>query len=135
VAIFLATSNVADGDCLGNWAISNNSSPQCPATPAPAANTYTTSDIVDGPVPAGGGTVSNLEATVNTAPGVGNTHTVTVQNASTGTDLLSCQIIGTAVFCQNAGSAAVGAGAYVRVRVNHSAGAPTNSNFRVTFRY
>jgi hypothetical protein len=86
-------------------------------------------------VPAGGGTVSNLKATVSAAPGAGNTHTVTVQNASTGADLLSCAITGTATSCQNTGSAAVGSGEYLRVRVNQSAGAPGNSDHRVTFRY
>ena len=37
---------------------------------------------------------SNLEATVNTAPGTGDSHTVAVENNTTGATLLSCSISG-----------------------------------------
>ena len=56
-------------------------------------------------------------------------------NNTTGAVLLSCSITSAANFCQNTGTASVPAGNYLQVRARVLNGAPTNRNFRVTFRY
>jgi hypothetical protein len=101
-----------------------------------AVNTYSANGFLEGPVPSGGGTVTNLEAVVDTAPGVANGHTIDVMDNTTGTVLLSCQITGTNVFCINTGSASATAGDYLQVRMTNTTGGTSNAHsFRVTFRY
>jgi hypothetical protein len=130
----MATSSVANLDCLANALHETGASQACPA--AVAANTFTTeATFLEGPVPAGGGTVTNLVATVDVAPGGAATHTVAVMNNTTGAVLLSCVMTGTQTSCQNTGSAAVSAGQYLQVRVSNAGGAANNHSFRATFRY
>ena len=127
MATFYTTANVKTNECVGNLIFGVAGSAACPA--AVPANTYS-GDILflEGPVPAGGGTVTNLEVTTNTAvTGTGTWITDVIDN-TTGSILLSCTITaGTlgGVVCQNTGSASVTAGHYLEVRVTKGAGTPT----------
>ena len=112
--------------------------PGCPAQVT--ANTLSSSTFLEGPVPAGGATITNLEAVIDTAPGAGNTVTIDVVDNSAsagGTSLLSCTISGaSAVFCTNTGSASVAAGHYLELRyTNTVTGSPGAHGVRAVFRY
>src|SRR5262249_35910286 len=116
-------------DCL---ALIGYGSDGCEA-PTPA-NTYNNSKRLEGPVPAGGGTVTNLEVATDTAPGAGKTFVINVQDNTTGATLLSCSITVSRKTCTNTGSAPIPAGHYLQVQVTGlpTRGAPSS---RVTFRY
>ncbi len=129
----MTTSDATDLQCIGNVYFGTNKHASCPA--ATPANTYSAEvEFLDGPVPAGGGSVTNLEAVVNTAPTAGQSHVVEVMNNTTGTTLLSCTVTAGNSSCQNVGSAAVPAGHYLQVRIDNVGGA-SNRKWRVTFRY
>jgi hypothetical protein len=133
VTTWAVFSNVS-GVCLNNLSIGAAAgSAACPA--AIPANTLSANiTLVEGPVPAGGGTVTNLEAT-NSSTASGDWLAEVIDN-TTGTTLLSCTILntsGTSPFCQNTGTASVAAGHYLQVKVTTNSGG--NKNWRVTFRY
>jgi hypothetical protein len=133
VANFMSSSNVPNGECIGNIIFASNNHGGCPS--AVTANTFTSEvTFLEGPVPAGGGTVTNLEAVVNTAPTGTQSHTVTVLNNTTGATLLSCSITAGNTSCQSTASGSVPAGHYLQVRINNVNGA-SSRQFRVTFRY
>jgi hypothetical protein len=89
--------------------------------------------FLEGPVPAGGGTVTNVEATVNTAS-CSASHTVQIRNNTTGSVIVSRSITVGNTFCHNTSSAAVSPGQYLEVRIDLVSG-PSNRQFRVMFRY
>jgi hypothetical protein len=116
-----------------------NNAGACPA--AVTANTYSGElTFLEGPVPAGGGTITNLEATTNTAMTGTQSWTIDVIDNATGSVLLSCTINTTTSLsttaCQNTGSAAVAAGHYLQVKATKGGSPlPADKPFRVTFRY
>jgi hypothetical protein len=88
-------------------------------------------------VPAGGGSVSNLFARVNTAPATGQSYTVEVlDNGSPfSPTAISCSITAGNTTCTNTGaSASVSAGHYLQVKITNVGGAP-NKAFTVSFRW
>jgi hypothetical protein len=141
VATFFSTADVHNGECIGNSTFATNKHGACPAVVA--ANTYSADvQFLEGPVPAGGGTVSNLEATTDTAMTGSQSWTIDVidNTAPTAVVLLSCTINATTSLstttCQNTGSAAVAAGHYLEVKATKGGSPlPADKPFRVTFRY
>jgi hypothetical protein len=123
---------VASGNCLVNAAAGNGA---CPA--AVAVNTLSTSTSLLGPIPAGGATVTNLEAVTSAAASAANTATIAVINNSTGLAVLSCTINNVSLStraCQNTGSAFVAAGSYLQVKVTVT-GSGMLMQYRASFRY
>jgi hypothetical protein len=132
----MTTANSNGGECIGNITFASNQHSACPA----AVTTDYTNEVQDleGPVPAGGGSVTNLVGTTNNAVSGTGAWLIEVVDNNTGTTLLSCTIsVGTGgTSCQNTGSAAVSAGHYLMVRVSRSGSPlPSGSQFRVSFRY
>jgi hypothetical protein len=141
VALFLDTSNVSNNECIGNSRFNTNQSAACPS-PAAAADSFTSEiKYLEGPVPAGGGTVSNIEALIETPVTGAQTWTIEVVDNTTGSSLLSCTINTTtslsASACRSTGSAAVAAGHYLEVRSTKSQVTPVPGDraVRVSFRY
>jgi hypothetical protein len=85
-------------------------------------------------LPAGGGSVANLEVITDNAPTGAQTYVGTVVDNTTGSTVLSCTITAGNSFCQNTGSVAVAAGHYLEVVITNTGGA-SNANWRVSFRY
>ena len=105
-----------------------------------AADTYSAEKLyLLGPIPVSGATVSNLEATTDTALTGTNSYTVDVIDNTTGSAVLSCTINATTSFstttCRSTGSATVTAGHYLEVKITKSSGAPPDAAWRVSFRY
>jgi hypothetical protein len=125
---FIAVNNaVLAGQCISNGNLGNNVHAACP-TPGIADTVYS-----EGPVPLGGGTITNLFAQMSTAPGVGNTQVVNVLD--NGAVVLSCTVVNPATTCSAAGPVAVAAGHYLQVRIDAGAGTYTGQTWRVSFRY
>jgi hypothetical protein len=123
-------------ECIGNVTFGTDKHAACPAANSgySAETTY-----LAGPVPAGGGSVSNLQAFTDAVPAVGASVVITVIDNTTGVPKLSCTITSASVpasSCSNNGSAPVAAGDYLEVQV-----ATSNDNslqdkhYRVSFRY
>lgn len=127
MAFFIGT--VRNNQCL---ALLFSGADSCES--AKPANSYSNSKRLEGPVPAGGGTVTNLEVTSSIAPGSGKAYTVTVMSNTSGADLLSCTISGSSTFCQNTGTASIPAGHYLQVKMTKT-GNPSDPSMRVSFRY
>jgi hypothetical protein len=132
VANFMSTANVEDLRCIGNAILVDNNHDACPA--AVTANTYSADDQLEGPVPAGGGIVTNLKATTNTAPGAGQSYLVEVMNNTTGATLISCTVTTGNTSCQDTSTTSIAAGEYLQVRIDNQGGA-SNRMWRVSFRY
>ncbi len=133
---FMTNSAVTSGNCIRNlWSAGANSA-ACPsAVLAHALSTDT--NLLLGPVPAGGATISNLEAVTNASGTAANTAKIDVMNNTTGTVVLSCTINNTSLSasaCQNTGAAFVAAGSYLQVKVTLT-GSGMNLQYRVSFRY
>ncbi len=129
---FMSSLKVTSGNCLANEAAGNGA---CPA--AVAVNTLSTSTSLLGPIPAGGATVTNLEAVTSAAGSAANTATIAVINNSTGLAVLSCTINNVSLStraCQNTGSAFVAAGSYLQVKVTVT-GSGMLTQYRASFRY
>jgi hypothetical protein len=132
----MSTANVGTGQCVGNITFGTSNHATCPT--AEAANTFSAEvSFLEGPVPAGGGTLTNLEATSTGTPTAGQSYAVDVLDNTTGNVLLSCTVTSSsspAGYCSNTGTATVNAGVYLEVRITSAGGAP-NKAWRVTFRY
>jgi len=133
---FLSDTTISSGQCLNNMWTANPGNATCPA--AVPANTLTTvRDMLLGPIPAGGATVTNLEV-VTTATGTAtNTATIDVINNTTGLIVLSCTINNTSLStkaCQNTGAGFVAGGSYLQVKVT-TTGTGMNVQYRAAFRY
>ena len=89
----------------------------------------------EGPVPAAGGSISNLQAETSTAVAAGKVVTVNVMDetsAGVQTVVMTCTVAVGATTCSNTGTAAVAAGHYLMVRIDTTDSARA---WRVTFRY
>ena len=132
MAWFMSTARATSGNCIGYQAAG---SAACPA--AAAVNTLSNSTLLLGPIPAGGATVTNLEAVTNATGSAANTATIAVINNSTGAAVLSCTINNLSLSvnaCQNTGNAFVAAGSYLQVKVT-VAGSGMLMQYRASFRY
>jgi hypothetical protein len=131
VAVFGNEHNTASGDCISN-------SGNFAHSPAPACPTTVGGDFIftEGPVPAAGGSMLDLEAQTGSAPAAGKHSTVNViDETPTGhqTVAMTCKITAGETTCSNTGPAVtIEKGHYLMVRIDTTASATT---WRVTFRY
>ena len=128
-----ANANVRPGECLGNTIFDFNNIGACPA--AVAAFAYTSdARLLEGPVPNGGGTVTNLAASASKAPTAGKQAVVDVIDNTTGATLEKCTIPAGQTHCTDSSSTPVAAGHYLEVRIDPTTTA-LPAAWRVTFRY
>jgi len=100
----------------------------------PPTTGWTNSPFLDGPMPGGGATVSDLYAVLNVP--LAGTDVVEVWNNTTPGLLLSCTITAGSSGCSNNGSGGtVAGGEYIEVIVNRQQTPLPNEQFRVTFDY
>ena len=104
-----------------------------------AADTFTSEQIyLLGPMPAGGATVTDLQAVTDTAVTGSKSYTIDVMSNTAGTVLLSCTIDTTTSLstsaCRNTNTATATQGHYLQVRITENGGA-SHKAWRVTFRY
>jgi hypothetical protein len=119
---------VGNGRCISNSG-NLDSQATCPTT------AITDWIFTEGPVPAAGGSISNLQAETGTAVGSGKVVTVNVIDetpAGVQTVAMTCTVAVGSTTCNNTGTAAVAAGHYLMVRIDTTDSART---WRVTFRY
>lgn len=129
IATFAGKGKLGTGFCLNSTEYTKPGTGACP----PSTTGYSASALLDGPIPANGGKISDLYA--NTSPTVAGSETVTVRviDSTTATQLLSCVIIGS--HCENAsvGGSAAG-GDNIEVEVTASPALNNDAAFRVEFR-
>ena len=137
MAIFFSKEKVRNAECVGNVEYGfMNHGPCPPATPASTFSNETR--YLEGPVPAGGGSVSNLEATSDTGPTGAGTYLIEIVDNTTGGTLLSCSITAASPTqsCENNGTTPVAAGHYLQVRMTKTGSpSPKDTALRITFRY
>jgi hypothetical protein len=131
VAVFASEHSTSSGACLSNSAnFAHSPAPPCPTT-AEGDFIYT-----EGPVPAAGGSISNLEAQAGSAPAAGKRSIVNViDETPTGhqTVVMKCEIYkAKETTCSNTGAIPIDKGHYLMVQIDTTA-SPTT--WRVTFRY
>jgi hypothetical protein len=127
---------VKTNECIGNALFSQNTHGPCPAA-TPSSSFSADNKFLEGPVPAGGGTVANLVVTINQTPAAGVSYFFEVIDNTTGTTLLSCSVTASSnQACQNTGSAPVAAGHYLQARLTEvGTPNPPDADVRLTFRY
>jgi hypothetical protein len=119
---------VGTGRCIGNQANFNQQN-NCPTAPIKDFQ------FTEGPVPAAGGLVSNLQAEAAAAVPMGKSTTVNVLDetpAGAQTVVLSCPVAVGARTCANPGTVTVAAGHYLMVRIDTTA---PGTGWRVAFRF
>jgi hypothetical protein len=127
------TEGVYGQNCLGNAMFDWNNQGSCPA--AVAAFAYTPdAKFLEGPLPNGGGTVTNLVATTSWAPTKGKKAVVDVVDNTTGKTLEQCTIGAGETHCSDSSSNPVSAGHYLEVKLDATSTAAPAA-WRVTFRY
>jgi hypothetical protein len=124
---------VPSGYCLNYTELAGQGNGYCPAK----TSGYSPSDLLAGPTPASGATVTNLYADTNTTLSGTETATVAVIDNTTGATLLSCTVTAGRSSCSNAkesGSAAPGENVEVKVTAPGSR-CNNKASWRVRFRY
>jgi hypothetical protein len=124
---------VTSGDCIDYTEIGQNGQAACP----PKTTGWSGSNLLAGPTPASGATVSNLYADTNaTVTGTDKVEVAVIDNTK-GTLLLACTVDKTNKnHCSNStesGSAAAGDNIEVKVTAKGSSG--DAKEWRVRFRY
>ena len=133
VATFMVNAMVKAPECLGNALFDFNNQGPCPV--AVAAFAYTPDvRFLEGPVPNGGGTVTNLVATMSVAPAAGKQAVLDVVDNTTGKTLEKCTIAAGETHCTDSTTTPVSAGHYLEVKLDASTTAAATA-WRVTFRY
>ena len=130
VALFESAYPVVPGECLSDTSGIGAFPRQCPADPEGAV------DYAEGPVPAAGGSLSNLiaEAGVSAPRADSWEVVVTIQSAAGArTVAVTCTVDEGSRTCSHSGTTAVQAGDYLMVSVRSGAVWPTT--WRVSFRY
>jgi hypothetical protein len=124
---------VPSGNCLNYTELAGKGNGFCPAK----ASGYAPSNLLAGPAPGSGETVTDLYADTNATLGSRESVLVAVIDNTTGATLLSCTVTPTSNHsCSNAsesGSAAPGEN--IEVKVTGSGSACNNKAWRVRFRY
>ncbi len=128
VAKFASEDSVRSGMCLGTsgyfWPAG------CPTNPAGSSMWFT-----EGPVPAAGASVSNLQAEAGAPVPLKKTSTVNVIDMAPGMGqkvILSCTVPVGATTCSNTGTVTVAAGHYLLVQIVTTA---PQTTWRAGFRY
>jgi len=124
---------VPNGYCLNYTELAGQGNGSCPAK----TSGYSPSNLLAGPTPANGATVTNLYADTNTTLSGSETATVAVIDNTSGITLLSCTVTAGKSSCSNSkesGSASPGDNIEVKVT---AAGYRCNdrASWRVRFRY
>jgi len=133
IATFASARGVPSGYCLNYTELAGQGNGYCPAK----TSGYSPSNLLAGPTPASGATVTNLYADTNTTLSGTETATVTVIDDTTGATLISCTVTAGKSSCSNSkesGSAAPGDNIEVKVT---AAGSRCNdrASWLVRFRY
>jgi len=124
---------VPNGNCLNYTELAGQGNGTCPG----ATTGSSASDLLAGPTPANGATVTNLYADTNTTLSGTETATVAVIDNTTGLTLLSCTLTTGKSSCSNtkeSGSAAPGENIEVKVTAPGSR-CNDRASWRVRFRY
>jgi hypothetical protein len=127
VALFGSANKVASGQCIGASARFGQGS--CPSS---AGDDFM---FTEGPVPAAGGSISNLQAETGVAVSSGKNATVNViDETPTGaqTVVMTCVVSEGKRTCANTGATSIAAGDYLMVRIDSTSSAAA---WRVSFRY
>jgi len=133
IAEFASFQGVQSGGCLVYTPIGSQGNGQCP----PNGSGFSTSYLLTGPTPAGGGTVSNLYASTNaTISGASSATIAVINNTASGATLLSCTVNSSNKNnCSNTTSSGpVSAGARLEVKVTASGSGASNHDWQVSFR-
>jgi hypothetical protein len=131
IATFASNQNVPSGQCL------NSSEDEAGGSCPKKANSFPISNLLSGPIPANGATVTNLYAETNATVSGKDAVLVDAIDNTTGTSLLSCVVIAaTKNHCSNTGSSVpVAVGDRIEVKVTASGPSGNNKQWQVTFRY
>ena len=124
---------MGSGKCLNYTELASQGNDKCP----PATTGFSNSNLLAGPTPAGGATVTNLYADSNATVKGSDTVLVAVIDNTTGATLLSCTVNSTtANHCSNtSGSGSAAAGENIEVKVTAAGGSGNSKSWRVRFRY
>jgi collagen type VII alpha len=133
IATFASSQGVPSGYCLNYTELAGQGNGSCPAK----TSGYSPSNLLAGPTPASGETVTNLYVDTNATLSSKESVLVSVIDNTTGATLLSCAVTSTSDHsCSNAkesGSAAPGDN--IEVKVASSGPACNDKAWRVRFRY
>jgi hypothetical protein len=131
IATFASNQNVPSGQCL------NSSEDEAGGSCPKKANRFPISNLLSGPIPANGATVTNLYAETNATVSGKDAVLVDAIDNTTGTSLLSCVVIAaTKNHCSNTGSSVpVAVGDRIEVKITASGPSGNNKQWQVTFRY
>jgi hypothetical protein len=124
---------VPNGYCLNYTELEGKGQGPCPAN----TSSYSGSELLAGPAPAAGETITNLYATTSATLGSKESVLVSVIDNSSGTTLLSCTVTSASKgACSNAsGSGTAAPGDYVEVKLTGIGSRWYFGQWRVTFRY
>jgi hypothetical protein len=133
IATFVSFKNVARGNCLKYTDLAAQGTAAGPAATAG----FSTSQLLDGPTPASGATVTNLYAETSATVTGADTVLVAVIDNTTATTLLSCTVTSAPPKgCSNtSGSGSAAAGDNIEVKLTATGSSGNLKPWRVTFRY
>ncbi len=133
IATFASSQGVPSGYCLNYTELAGQGNGPCPAK----TSGYSSSNLLAGPTPANGATVTSLYADTNATLSSRESVLVSVIDNTTGTTLLSCTVTSTSnrscATAKESGSAAPGQN--IAVKVTGSGSSSNNKAWRVRFRY
>jgi hypothetical protein len=132
IATFASSQSVPNGYCLNYTELAGQGSGPCPSK----TSGYSLSNLLAGPTPAGGETVSDLYADTNGTPSGKESVLVSVIDNTTGATLLSCTVTSISnQSCSNAEeSGSASPGENIEVKVTGSGSNCNNKQWRVRFR-
>jgi hypothetical protein len=123
---------VLSGYCLNYTELAGQGDGPCPAK----TSGYSPSNLLAGPTPASGATVTNLYADMNTTLSGTETATVAVIDNTTAATLLTCTVTTGKSSCSNAKESGTAApGDNIEVKMTASGSNCNNKAWRVRFRY
>ena len=133
IASFASSQSVSNGYCLNYTELEETGQGPCPSK----TSDYSGSELLAGPAPAAGETITNLFATTNATLGSKESVLVSVIDNTTGITLLSCTVSSASQgACSNAsGSGTAAPGDYVEVKLTGIGSRWRPGQWRVTFRF
>jgi hypothetical protein len=132
VATFASQSGVTTGKCLYYADLAGPGNATCPS----GTTGYSASDVLMGPTPATGATVTALYADTNATLGGTETAVVAVIDNTTGATLLSCTVTSASKgSCLSTASNPAAAGSNIEVKITTSGSGCSDKAWRVRFRY
>jgi hypothetical protein len=133
IASFASSQGVSNGYCLNYTELEGKGQGPCPSK----TSGYSVSELLAGPAPANGETITNLYATTGATLGGKESVLVSVIDNSSGVTLLSCTVTSASKgSCSNAsGSATAAPGDYLEVKLTGIGSRWCPGQWRVTFRF